>query len=105
MYHPRPYQFHKIPMAFPLFISMICGAIFLMTPLFFKLGFAAKDAFLLSDTLTQILVYLSPVTAILSGVLCWMYWRENQVKSFIVASLLLPMYWMVSFYLTTQVQL
>ncbi len=101
MYQPRPYQFHKIPMAFPIFISMICGAIFLLTPLFFKLGLVARDMFGLSDNFTQVLIYFSPMTAVVSGVLCWLYWRDNKVKGFIVSSLLLPMYWVTSFYLTT----
>ena len=92
-------------MAFPFFISMICAAIFLMTPLFSKLGLVARDMFGLSETLTQVLIYLSPITAVVSGVLCWLYWRDNHVKGFVVSSLMLPTYWMASFYLTTQVQL
>jgi len=104
MYQPRPYQFHKIPMAFPVFISMICGATFLLTPLFIKLGLVARETFDLGANFTQILIYLSPMTAIVSGVLCWLFWRDNKVKGFIIASLMLPVYWTTSFYLTTQVQ-
>lgn len=105
MYPPRPYQLHKIPLPYPIFISMICMAIFLMTPLFFKLGLVARDMFGLSQSLTQVLIYLSPMTAVVSGVLCWLYWRDNHVKGFVVSSMLLPTYWVASFYLTTQVQL
>lgn len=105
MYQPTPYHFHKIPMAFPIFISMICGAVFLLTPLFFKLGLMAKDMFGLSENMTQVMIYLSPMTAIVSGVLTWLYWRDDEVKGFIVASLLLPMYWIGSFYITTHVQI
>jgi len=84
---------------------MICMAIFLLTPLVFKLGLAARDAFGLSQGLTQVLIYLSPLTAVVSGVLCWLYWRDNHVKGFVVASMILPTYWVASFYVTTQVQL